>query len=42
MKLDVREEVYTKHKVEKKIINQQIVHMITIKKDIKNNRFILR
>ena len=42
MKLDIREEVYTKHKVEKKIINQQIINMITVKKDIKNHRFILR
>jgi|TARA_R110002012_G_scaffold102057_2_gene241581 hypothetical protein len=41
MKIDIREETFVKHAVEKKIVDLKIINMITVKKDAKNHRFSL-
>ena len=41
MKIDIREESFKKHVVEKKIVGIKTINMITVKKDVKNHRFFL-
>jgi|TARA_B100001059_G_C17700101_1_gene509611 hypothetical protein len=42
MKVDIREENLVRKQIRKKFSNSQIINMIVVKKEVKNNRFVLR